>query len=38
LSFEDFFVDRKVEIKRRPFMRPSELSSKPVDAKVERVL
>jgi len=26
LSFEDFFVDRRVVLKRRPFLRPSQVS------------
>ncbi len=32
LSFEDFFVDRQVDIEKRPFMRPSQLPSAPAPA------
>jgi predicted acylesterase/phospholipase RssA len=38
LSFDDFFVDRNVEIKRRPFMRSSQLRSTSDGAKVDRPL
>ena len=37
-KFEDFFVDRKVEIKKRPFMTRSELGSLPETAEVDRKL
>jgi hypothetical protein len=29
LCFEDFFPDRQVDIKKRPFMRPSQLPPAP---------
>jgi hypothetical protein len=29
LRFDDFFVDRKVAIKKRPFMRPSQIQPRP---------
>ena len=36
LSFDDFFPERKVEIKRREFMRPSRLPPPPTTALVGR--
>jgi len=35
-SFEDFFVDRKVEIKKRPFMSRSELAPLPEAVELDR--
>ncbi|HSN81637.1 MAG TPA: patatin-like phospholipase family protein [Polyangiales bacterium] len=32
LSFEDFFADRQVDIRKRPFMQPSQLPPPPVRA------
>ena len=34
-SFEDFFVDRKVGIKKRPFMSRTEPTAQPEAAEVE---
>jgi hypothetical protein len=37
LGFEDFFIDRRVQIKRRPFMRSSKIpETSGSEAEVER--
>jgi predicted acylesterase/phospholipase RssA len=35
LKFEDFFPDRQVDIKKRPFMRPSQLPPAPGSPRIE---